>query len=247
MLNALDSHNITLLTISHMKLSIIIPVYNEARTIMQLLDRVEHAQLPSGMEREVIIVDDGSIDGTREMVAKLNGKHVIILHDKNRGKGASVKDGLARAAGDIAVIQDADLEYDPNEYKELLAPILEGGADVVYGSRLVTGRPHRVLYFWHSAGNAILTLFSNICTDLNLTDMETCYKMFTKPVYKMLAEKLTSDRFGIEPEITALVKKLRLYEVGISYAGRTYGEGKKINWKDGVAAFWYIIKFNLFR
>lgn len=230
----------------HQKLSIVIPVFNEIRTLDEILRRVEAVQLPEGLSREIILVDDCSTDGTREKIESYGTKYVTLFHSINRGKGASVTDGLKRSTGDIVLIQDADLEYDPEDYPELLKPILMGRADVVYGSRLVTSRPHRVMFFWHYLGNMFLTFFSNMCTNLNLTDMETCYKVFTREVVDKIKDHLTADRFGIEPEITAKVKRFRIYEVGISYSGRTYKEGKKINWKDGVAAFWYIMKFNLF-
>lgn len=231
-----------------MKLSIIIPTFNEKKTLPITLKRIENVVLPSGIEKEIIVVDDASYDGTPEVLSKLklNCPLIKIRHEKNIGKGAAVKNGLLASSGDIAVIQDADLEYDPEDMKILLGPILSGRADVVYGSRLMTVEPHRVLYFWHYLGNKVLTLVSNILTNLNLTDMESCYKMMTREVVDDIKTKLTSKRFGIEPEITARVKKYRVFEVGISYSGRTYEEGKKINWKDGVAAFWHIVRFNLF-
>jgi len=219
-----------------MKLSIIIPVYNEAATILKLL------------EKEIILVDDCSTDGTREILNKLVDKYKIIFQEKNQGKGAALRRGFQETTGDFIIIQDADLEYDPNEYPLLLAPLLDGRADVVYGSRFVGDRPHRVLFFWHYVGNKILTLFSNMLTGLNLTDMETCYKAFTREALVKIRDELKSNRFGIEPEITARVAKnnLRIYEVGVSYSGRTYAEGKKINWPDGVSALWAIIRFNIF-
>ena len=226
------------------KLSIVIPVYNEERTLQKLIDVVEAVDLP--LEKELIFVDDNSTDGTREILARLIGKYKVIYQDKNQGKGAAVKRGFQAATGDIVLIQDADLEYDPQEYPILIRPIIDGTSDVVYGSRLVTNQPHRVLFFWHYLGNQFLTLLSNAFTNLNLTDMETCYKMFTKKVVDEIKGKLVSQRFGIEPEITARVKRYRVYEVGISYSGRTYAEGKKIGWKDGVSALYCIVKFNLF-
>lgn len=229
-----------------MKLSVVIPVYNEEKTLVQLVERVERAVLPQGMTKEIILINDCSTDDTRSILKRWSGKHRILTHVVNQGKGASVIDGMRESTGDIVVIQDADLEYDPNEYSLLLEPILEGRADVVYGSRLMTNRPHRVMFYWHYLGNSFLTAFSNAFTNLNLTDMETCYKMMTREVVDAIKHKLTSRRFGLEPEITARVKNFRIYEVGISYAGRNYKEGKKIGWKDGVSAFWWIMKFNLF-
>jgi len=228
------------------KLSIIIPVYNEKDTILEILKRVENVDLP--LEKEIIIIDDGSIDGTRDILKKLKNKYRIILKKKNQGKGSAIKQGFLKAIGDIVIVQDADLEYDPNDYGKIIKPILENKADVVYGSRLLSSDYHRVLYFWHSVGNKFLTLFSNALTDLNLSDMETCYKTFRKEVVDSFKHKLQSNRFGIEPEMTTRIAKgkWRVYEVGISYSGRTYEEGKKINWKDGIAAIWHIIKFNLF-
>lgn len=232
-----------------MKLSIIIPVYNEKNTIQEIIKRVESAPLP-GIEKEVIIIDDKSTDGTAEILHALTGKYKIIFKDKNAGKGAAVVAGMKAATGDLAIIQDADLEYDPSEYEIVLAPILKGQADVVYGSRFWGNHPHRVLYFWHLVGNKLLTLFSNMMTNMTLTDMETCYKAFNRRALDYIKDKITSERFGIEPEITALLaknKELVIYEVGISYFGRTYADGKKINWKDGISAIWCIIKFNLFK
>lgn len=230
------------------KLSIIIPVYNEIKTIDEILNRVMNASLQEGIEKEIIIVDDGSIDGTREYLKGLGNHIKVIFHEKNKGKGAAVRTGFSAATGDYIVIQDGDLEYNPDEYKDLLKPILDGKADVVYGSRFMSGRPHAVLRFWHYIGNKILTAFSNAFTNLYLTDMETCYKMFTKKVIDDIGPKLISNRFEIEPEITARIAKARyrVFEVGISYGGRSYAEGKKIGWKDGFAAIWSIIRFNLF-
>ncbi|MEA3398690.1 MAG: glycosyltransferase family 2 protein [Patescibacteria group bacterium] len=230
-------------------LSIIIPVFNEKNTIEDLLKKVSVVEV-DGIQKEIIVIDDGSKDGTRDILERLKDKYKIVLKEKNQGKGSAVRRGLKEAVGDFALIQDADLEYGPNEYAELLKPILQGQADVVYGSRFMSHKPHRVLYFWHYVGNRFLTLFSNMLSNLNLTDMETCYKVFNRQAIDYLKDRLTSNRFGIEPEITALVAKnkaLRIYEVGISYFGRTYEEGKKINWKDGFSAAWCIIKFNLFK
>ena len=229
-----------------MKLSVIIPCYNEASTIGRIIDAVRASPYP---DKELIVVDDGSTDGTRERLAGEEGRRVdrVILHDVNRGKGAALRTGIAAATGDVVIVQDADLEYDPNEYGRVLAPILEGRADVVYGSRFMGAEPHRVLYFWHRMGNGLLTLLSNMFTNLNLTDMETGYKAFRREVIQSI--EIEEDRFGFEPEITAKVakKRLRIYEVGISYYGRTYAEGKKINYKDGMRAIYCILKYNLFR
>jgi len=229
------------------KLSVVIPVYNEKNTILEILKQVEEVEL--GLKKEFIIIDDCSTDGTRDILKKLDSdKYKIILKEKNEGKGAAIKEGFLRATGDVVIIQDADLEYDPEDYKKLLRPILMGRADVVYGSRSLSTEPKRVLFLWHFLANFILTLFSNLLTDLTLTDIETCYKAFRKEVVDSFKHKLKSQRFGIEPELTAKVAKgkWRVYEVGISYYGRDYDEGKKINWKDGLAAIWHIIRFNLF-
>ncbi len=228
------------------RLSIVIPAYNEKDTIKDLLFAVEGASLP-GIEKEIIVVDDGSTDGTRDILREARGIKVI-LHERNQGKGGAIKTGFKQATGDIVIVQDADLEYDPNEYERLLKPILSGRADVVYGSRFVGSDPHRVLYAVHYLANRFLTLLSNLFTGLNLTDMETCYKVFSREVTDSFKDKLQSKKFGIEPELTARVAKgkWRVYEVGISYYGRTYNEGKKINWKDGLAAIWHIVRFNLF-
>jgi len=229
------------------KLSIIIPAYNEKDTIEEIIKRIKAVDL-KGLEKEIIVVDDGSKDGTREIIKTISGIK-YIFHEKNVGKGGAIKTGFKNATGDILIIQDADLEYDPNEYVRLLNPILSGRADVVFGSRFTGGDPHRVLYVYHYLANKFLTVFSDLLSGLNLTDMETCYKVFRKEVVDSFKEKLESKRFGIEPELTARVAKgqWRVFEVGISYYGRTYEEGKKINWKDGVSAIWQIIKFNLFR
>ncbi|TSD02220.1 MAG: Glycosyl transferase family 2 [Parcubacteria group bacterium Athens0714_24] len=231
-----------------MKLSIIVPVFNENKTIKEILARIEGAVLEK-IEKEIIIVDDYSEDGTREFLKTIESKFKIVYHKKNYGKGRALRTGFEHASGDFIIIQDADLEYDPREYSLVLQPLIDGRADVVYGSRLVGDRPHRVLFFWHYLGNKILTTLSNIFTNLNLTDMETCYKAFSRQALLKIKDSLKSNRFSIEPEITALIakNKLRIYEVGISYSGRTYEEGKKINWRDGLVAIWAIIRFNLFK
>ena len=225
-------------------LSIIIPCYNEKNTIKELLEAVNKSPLP---EKEIIVVDDGSNDGTRDVLKSISDQQDIkvIFHKENQGKGAALRTGFQSATGDICIVQDADLEYDPREYSLVIDPIIQGKADVVFGSRFQSGRPHRVVYFWHRIGNGILTLLSNIFTDLNLTDMETCYKAFKTEIIQSI--RIQEDRFGFEPEITAKISKknLRIYEVGISYYGRTYAEGKKIGWKDGIRAIYCILKYNL--
>jgi glycosyltransferase involved in cell wall biosynthesis len=237
-----------------MKLSVVVPVYNEEETVSKLLDRVVVAPLPEGIAGlELVVVEDGSSDQTWDRVSEwqpgarddeITVEVQRLRHERNRGKGAGLRTGFASATGDIVLVQDADLEYDPGEYPVLLQPILDGLADVVYGSRFLGG-PHRVLFFWHYLGNKLLTLISNALTDLNLTDMETCYKVFRAEVLQRI--ELVSDRFGIEPELTAKIARTgcRIYEVPISYHGRTYAEGKKIGWRDGVSAIWTIVRFNI--
>jgi glycosyltransferase involved in cell wall biosynthesis len=226
------------------RLSVVIPVYNESGTIKEIVSRVQAV----GLEKEIIIVDDYSTDGTREHLREINQAHEnvkVLYHDHNQGKGAALRTGFQAISGDIVIIQDADLEYDPSEYPLLLAPIVDGRADVVYGSRFLSG-PHRVLFFWHYVGNKFLTLLSNAITNLNLTDMETCYKLFRREVLEGITFK--SNRFGFEPEFTIKIarKNFRIYEVPISYSGRTYAEGKKINWKDGIKAVFAILWFRFF-
>jgi len=227
-----------------MKLSVVIPVYNERATLKSVVEKV----LSVPIEIELICVDDGSSDGSRDILSELARHHPqvsVFLHQRNMGKGAALRRGIQEATGDYLIIQDADLEYDPAEYPLLLEPLIEGRADVVYGSRFLGGRPHRVLYFWHSAGNWFLTLLSNSLTNINLTDMETCYKIFRREIIQSIP--IEENRFGFEPEITVKIAKrrLRIYEVGISYQGRTYEEGKKIGWKDGFRALWCLLKYSL--
>ncbi len=231
------------------KLSIIIPVYNEGNTVYLILDKIKNATLPNQISKEIIIVDDCSTDNTLEAIKNYiseNGDLDISLlgHQKNKGKGAALRTGIAYATGEYTIIQDADLEYDPNEYKILLQPVLDGFADVVYGSRFIGGNAHRVLFFWHTIGNKFLTFLSNMMTNLNITDMESCYKLFNTKMLQSLT--LKENRFGFEPEVTAKISKIpkiRIYEVGISYYGRTYEEGKKINWKDGFRAIYCILRY----
>jgi glycosyltransferase involved in cell wall biosynthesis len=226
-----------------MRVSVVMPVFNEAKTVEQAVERV----MASPIDKELVIIDDGSSDGTPAKLAELKQRWpqiVLIIQEENGGKGAALRAGFAAATGDIIVVQDADLEYDPQDYPRLIAPIEKGQADVVYGSRFIGGDSHRVLYFWHSMANRVLTLFSNACTNLNLTDMTTCYKVFKRETLAQI--KIEEDRFGIEPEMTAKVARLkcRVYEVGISYHGRTYAEGKKIGWRDGFVMLYCIAKYN---
>ena len=224
-------------------LSVVIPCFNEAATILDLLERVRSAPVAS---KQIIVVDDGSTDGTRELLQGLRANDLtVLMHERNRGKGAALATGFAAARGEICIVQDADLEYDPAEYPLVIGPIAQGKADVVFGSRFQGAAPHRVVYFWHRLGNGFLTLLSNMFTDLNLTDMETCYKAFRTEIIQAI--RIREQRFGFEPEITAKLarRRCRIYEVGISYYGRTYDDGKKIGWRDGVRAIWCILKYNI--
>jgi len=230
-----------------MKLSVVIPCFNEAATIESIIAAVRDS---SYAPKEIIVVNDCSRDGTREILEELNARGWIdhlVHHEINRGKGASLRTGFSKATGDIVIVQDADLEYDPGEYPKLVKPILDGRADVVYGSRFIGDQPHRVLYFWHRVGNGFLTLLSNMLTNLNFTDVETCYKVFKRNVIQSI--KIEEERFGFEPEITAKIARMgcAIYEVGIAYYGRTYEQGKKVDWKDGFRAIYCILKYNLFR
>ena len=233
-------------------LSVVVPVYNEENTVIEILDRIFDIKLINEVKKEIIIINDCSTDNSEKLILQYLEQHpehaiLYLKHAKNEGKGASIHTGLNKVSGEFVIVQDADLEYDPIEYNLLLRPIINGHADVVYGSRFMGDKPHRILFFWHSIGNKFLTLISNLFTNLNLTDMETCYKLFRSTIIKSI--KLKEKRFGFEPEVTAKISKLqniKIYEVGISYYGRIYSEGKKINWKDGFRAFYAILKYNIF-
>jgi glycosyltransferase involved in cell wall biosynthesis len=242
------SHYRTPLHTAQVTLSVLMPVFNERDTIEAIIEAVHKAPI-APIRVELVVVDDFSTDGTRDVLRRLHAEgriHQLHLQPQNQGKGAAIKQALGMSSGAIVIVQDADLEYTPEDWPELLKPIVDGRADAVFGSRFLGG-PHRVLFFWHSVGNKLLTMFSNMLTDLNLTDMETCYKAMRGDIARTIQPQLRSNRFGFEPEITARLAKARarIYEVPISYSGRTYAEGKKINWKDGVAAFWHILKYNL--
>jgi glycosyltransferase involved in cell wall biosynthesis len=235
------------------KLSIIIPCYNEANTIHRILDKINQVNLTNNIQKEIILVNDCSKDGTKEALEKYISTHPeinyrLLHHEINKGKGAALHTGIQHATGDYLIIQDADLEYDPKEYNIMVQPVIDGFADVVYGSRFIGGRPHRILFFWHTIGNRFLTMLSNMMNNLNLSDMETCYKLFRRDIIQSLV--LKEKRFGFEPEVTAKISripKIRIYEVGISYYGRTYEEGKKINWKDGFRAIYCILRYGFFK
>ena len=234
-------------------LSIVIPAFNEESTIQKILDKIKNVELPQDWGKEIVVINDNSNDKTEELILSYMKQNVEMIisydyHKVNRGKGAALHTGISKATGDYIIIQDADLEYNPEEYSDMLRPIINGHADVVYGSRFLGGKPHRILFFWHSIGNKFLTFLSNMFTNLNLTDMETCYKLFRRDLIQSLV--LRENRFGFEPEVTAKIsriKNIRIYEVGISYYGRTFEEGKKISWKDGVRAIYCILKYGIFR